>query len=62
MITEADEASDTLQEAIERFEYQVIQYRAGLETNGVVDMYELTCIKMGATSQQIQDIWNRHEE
>lgn len=59
MITEADEASNTLQEALERFEYQVKQYKKGLESYGVVNMYELAAINFGATSKQIQDIWNR---
>jgi len=59
-ITEADEASNTLQGALDRYAYQFEQYKLGLESLGVADMYELTCIKMGATGQQLRDAQNKH--
>jgi hypothetical protein len=58
--TEADEASNTKDEALTRFEEMVVAYRANQETAGVVDMYELAAIEKGATSREIQAIWHRH--
>jgi len=58
--TEADMASRTSTDALERFEEMVAQYRQGRETLGVVDMYELAAINLGATGAQVQDVWNKH--
>lgn len=58
-VTEADEASKTLKEALVRFGEMAVQYRGGRETLGVVGMYELAAISKGATVQQIDEVWKR---
>lgn len=62
MLTEAYEASVDAKEALARFEEQVKLYRQGKETMAVVDMYEMAAINHGASSDQIQAVWNNHPE
>ena len=58
MLTEAYEASSNAEEALKRFKEQIFSYRAGRETMGVVDMYEMAALNHGVSSKQIQEVWN----
>lgn len=59
-VTEADMASNTLEEALDRFGEMVKLYRDDRETMGVVSMYELAALDAGASSSEVGEVWNKY--
>ena len=56
-VTEQDEQSDNLAQALHQVRIKVAEYLRGNETLAVVSAYELSAMKLGATHAQLEAVW-----